>query len=61
MNKVRIAVDTSKASPYLIEIFDNNVWVERYRFTKRKKAQEVLTQFFGNREQVEDFKYENQA
>lgn len=50
MNKVRIGIDTTKASPYLVEIWTDKdrIWTERYRFSKKKKAQEAIDTIFKN-------------
>ena len=59
MTKVRIGVDKSKASAYLVEVLVDTIWKEKYRFNKRQKAQAVINQFFISSEQEKDFIYES--
>lgn len=59
MDKVRIGIDKTKASPFLVEVWTDKdrFWKERYRFSKKKKAQEAIDTIFKNYNQEKDYEY----
>ncbi len=59
MSTIRIAYRKTQASKYMIEVKqDDGTWKEKYRFTKKLKAQDLINHFFIGCHQEKLFKYE---
>lgn len=61
MRLVRIAIDETKNSSFIVQVNLENRWETRYAFTKKKKSQEIIDAFFKNCKQIEDFIVEKEA
>lgn len=59
MDKVRIGIDKTKASPFLVEVWTDKdrIWTERYRFSKKRKAQDIIDNMFKKYNQEKDYDY----
>lgn len=59
MSTVRIALKKDQASKYTIEVKQlDGTWKEKYRFTKERRAQDIIDRFFIDSIQEKLFKYE---
>lgn len=58
-SRVRIAYRKEQASKYMIEVLqEDGTWKERYRFSKKNKAEDIMLHFFNDSViEKEVFKY----